>query len=214
MGGTPQEAVLNGTVSITSAVFVQAGLRRMLSLSAAWAGLIGSAAFLASYFLVYQKVPPFPPIGAVNKIFYISMAGALIGLAVDLADRPRLTTWAVVLQPLAAALYIGQSRLTAAPLEVVLAAAAGMLSMTLLRRDFGGSAGEDGAKRMLLLAIASAGFAPIALFGASSSSLQLCLMFAAALSAIVAWSFGTRTILSEHPLFWVEPAGCCLSFTQ
>ncbi|ACP23077.1 hypothetical protein NGR_b16260 (plasmid) [Sinorhizobium fredii NGR234] len=201
MGDTPQEAVLIGTASVSIAVFVLAGLRRMLSLSAAWVGLIVSAAFLASYFLVYQKVPPFPPIGAVNKIFYISLAGALIGLAVDLADRPRLTTWAVVLQPLAAVLYIGQSRLTAAPFELVLAAAVGMLSMALLRRDFGGSAGEDGVKRMLLLAIASTGFAPIALLGASSSSLQLCLMFAAALLAIVVWNLGSEDNPFGTPAF-------------
>jgi hypothetical protein len=66
-----------------------------------------------------------------------------------------------------------------------------MLSMTLLQREFGGSAAEDGAKRTLLLAIFSAGFAPIALLGASSSSLQLCLMFAIALLAVVAWSLGS-----------------------
>ncbi|TCN16901.1 hypothetical protein [Sinorhizobium americanum] len=191
MGDTPQEAILIGTIAVSVAAFVFAGLRRVLGLDAAWIGLIISAAFLASYFLVYQKIPPLPPVGAVNKIFYLSLAGALLGFAADLADRPRLAGWLALMQPLAAALYIGQSRLAAAPQEVVFAAAAGMLSMTLLQREFGGSAAEDGAKRTLLLAIFSTGFAPIALLGASSSSLQLCLMFAITLLAIVAWSLGS-----------------------
>ncbi|MCG5478672.1 hypothetical protein [Sinorhizobium alkalisoli] len=191
MGDTPQEAIVIGMTSVSIAAFALAGLRRALSLDAAWTGLIVSAAFLASYFLVYQKIPPIPAVGAVNKIFYISLAGAVAGFAADLANRPRLAGWLSLVQPLAAALYIAQSRLTVAPLEIAVAVAAGMLSMTLLQRDFGGSAAEDGMKRMLLLAIATLGFAPIALLGASSSSLQVCLIFAVALLAIVVWSFGS-----------------------
>jgi hypothetical protein len=34
--------------------------------------------FLASYVLAYQQVPPFPPVGATNKIFYVAVAAALV----------------------------------------------------------------------------------------------------------------------------------------
>ena len=40
--------------------------------------------FLASYVLTYQQVPDLPPIGATNKIFYIALAAALVGFALDL----------------------------------------------------------------------------------------------------------------------------------
>ena len=36
--------------------------------------------FLASYVLAYQQVPPFPPVGATNKIFYVALAAALMDL--------------------------------------------------------------------------------------------------------------------------------------
>ena len=43
--------------------------------------------FLTSYVLAYQQVPPFPPIGATNKIFYIALAAALIGFVLDLLPQ-------------------------------------------------------------------------------------------------------------------------------
>jgi len=43
--------------------------------------------FLASYVLTYQQIPPFPPVGATNKIFYIALAAALIGFVLDLLSQ-------------------------------------------------------------------------------------------------------------------------------
>ena len=43
--------------------------------------------FLASYVLTYQQVPPFPPVGATNKIFYIALVAALIGFVLDLLPQ-------------------------------------------------------------------------------------------------------------------------------
>ena len=43
--------------------------------------------FLVSYVLTYQQVPTFPPVGSTNKIFYIALAAALIGFALDLLPR-------------------------------------------------------------------------------------------------------------------------------
>ena len=49
--------------------------------------------FLAGYVLTYQQVPDFPPIGATNKIFYIALAAALVGFAIDLLPRPANCAW-------------------------------------------------------------------------------------------------------------------------
>jgi hypothetical protein len=190
MADSPQDALLFGIVSVGLVAFTLAGLCRMLRLGVAWTGSIIPAAFLAAYVVAYNKVPTFPPIGAANKVFYVALAGALVGLAADLAGRPRLAALLLLIQPLAAALYIGQSRLAEAPLEILVAGATGVAVMILLQRKMGGATAEDGMKRGLLLAIASLGFAPIALLGASSTSLQLCLIFAVAVLATLPWSFG------------------------
>src|SRR5580704_7208065 len=59
------------------------GLARLLTESII-ASAVPPIIFLASYVLTYQQVPDFPPIGATNKIFYIALAAALIGFALDL----------------------------------------------------------------------------------------------------------------------------------
>lgn len=192
MGNSPQDALLFGIVSVALTAFALTGLCRVSRPGVAWSGSIIPAAFLAAYVVAYNKVPAFPPIGAANKVFFIALAGALVGLAADLAGRPRLAALLLLIQPLAAALYIGQSRLGEAPLEILVAAATGVGVMILLRREMGGTAAEDGMKRGLLLAIASLGFAPIALLGASSTSLQLCVIFAVAVLATLPWSIGTE----------------------
>ena len=41
------------------------------------------AIFLIGYYATYQKVPPFPPIGSTNKIFYIALLATLGGFVLD-----------------------------------------------------------------------------------------------------------------------------------
>jgi hypothetical protein len=65
---------------------VLSGLARILPGSTI-ASAVLPIIFLASYVLTYQQVPDFPPIGATNKIFYIALAAALIGFALDLLPR-------------------------------------------------------------------------------------------------------------------------------
>src|SRR6476646_133262 len=65
---------------------VLSGLARIVRHSAV-ASIVLPIIFLASYIVTYQQVPPFPPIGATNKIFYIALAAALVGFALDLLPR-------------------------------------------------------------------------------------------------------------------------------
>ena len=69
---------------------VLSGLARVLSGSTI-ASAVLPIIFLASYVLTYQQVPEFPPIGATNKIFYIALAAALIGFALDLLSQTQIT---------------------------------------------------------------------------------------------------------------------------
>lgn len=42
-------------------------------------------ALLAAYWLTYKKGPTFPPVGAVNKVFYVLAVGTAIGFAIEMA---------------------------------------------------------------------------------------------------------------------------------
>jgi len=202
MGQSPQEALVIGIGAVSLAAFILAGLCQLLRISRVWRVLLVPGVFLAAYFMAYGKVPSFPPVGAVNKIFYIALLGAVLGLIVDLAGKPRLASFLLALQPVATALYIGEARLRTAPIEVLGAAAAGFAAMWLLRRHMEVSTGEEAMRRALVLAIAAFGFAPLALLGASSASLQLCLIFGFAVLATLVWNlrnddyaFGTSSLL-------------------
>jgi len=139
--------------------------------------LLMPAALLAAYWLVYNKVPAFPPVGAVNKVFYVIVVGTAVGFAVEIAAQ-RAVRVVSLFQPVAAAFYIGLPRLGVATWEVVAAATAGVAIVWLVLRGASVRV-EDDVKRGGVVAVLALGFAPIALLGASSSSFQLCLMLAA-----------------------------------
>jgi len=48
------------------------------------------AVFLTSYVITCQQVPTFPPVGAVNKIFYIALVATLVGFVLDLLKTTKL----------------------------------------------------------------------------------------------------------------------------
>lgn len=202
MGQSPQEALVISVALVAAASFLVAGILKWRRIGPPWSELLLPAIFLAAYYLVYNKVPPLPPVGAVNKIFYIAALGTVVGFAVDLLKLSKLSRAIVLLQPVAASFYIGWVRLTDGPLEVIVAAAGGMLVMSLLSRDQAGAAGEANVRRAIVLGIFCLGFAPLALFGASSSSFQLLTIFAVAMFASLVWSiangqyaFGTTALL-------------------
>jgi len=99
--------------------FALSGLVR-LSPKAAIGSLVPPAVFLASYVLTYQQVPPFPPVGATNKIFYVALSAALAGFALDLLPRTaKLDRILVVIVPALIVGWIGLPRFTNADLDVV-----------------------------------------------------------------------------------------------
>lgn len=173
------------------------GLLARLATSPLPASLIPAVVFLAAYVTTYQKVPGFPPVGSTNKIFYVAVFGTALGLLVDLlaltgraggrlaGALARLGALAV---PIAIAAWIALPRFVNPDPEFLLPFAALVIggaaalwrlwSVALLQRMDGG---EMVASAML--ASLALGFAPIALFGASSTSLGLCLGFAVGLAA-------------------------------
>ena len=57
-------------------------LARLVRLS--WpAGLAAALVFLTGYYLTYNKIPAFPPMGSTSKIFYIVIFASLAGLVFD-----------------------------------------------------------------------------------------------------------------------------------
>jgi hypothetical protein len=137
----------------------------------AFASVVLPIIFLASYVLTYQQVPDFPPIGATNKIFYIALAAALVGFALDLLPRPaNYRRPLAVVVPLLIVAWIGFPRFAKPDIELIATALGLWLGgiVLLLRLDIvattpaernGGSIVGTAMLMALMLA-----FAPIALW--------------------------------------------------
>ena len=190
------------------------GLARVVP-GPALASVVLPIIFLASYVLTYQQVPDFPPIRATNKIFYIAVAAALVGFALDLL--PRTANYRMLLaaiMPLLIVGWIGLPRF-AKPDVALMATALGLWlgGIVLLWRldtvaasraeQNGGSIVGTAMLMALLLA-----FAPVAFLGGSSTSLMLCLAAVAGLAAAALWELVVpRDAFSASAVFGV---GCGL----
>jgi hypothetical protein len=168
------------------------GLARLAPI-AALQPLVSPVLFLISYVLAYQQVPPLPPIGATNKIFYIALAATLVGFVLDLLAIRRLDRGLALIVPGLIAGWIGLPRFMNGDLEVVATASALWLggSVVLWRLDAvtkapaecnGGSVVGTAMLMALML-----GFAPVALLGGSSTSSMLCFAAVAGLGAVAIW---------------------------
>jgi hypothetical protein len=152
--------------------------------------------FLASYVLTYQQVPPFPPVGAANKIFYVALAAALIGFVLDLIPQTATANYRkllAVIMPLLISVWIGFVRFAKLDVDFIATALGLWLGGIALvwRLDTvattpaelnGGSIVGTAILMALLL-----GFAPVAFLGGSSTSLMLCLAAVAGLAAVALW---------------------------
>ena len=184
-----------------------------LSASPIPASLVSPVVFLVGYVSIYQRVPAFPPIGSTSKVFYVTAIGAAIGLGLDLALllKPRaavpLRRLCEIATPAAIAAWIGLPRFADPALSFLLTLAGLAIggAVTLRRLDAIASArGEDGGEMpaTTMLATLALGFAPIALFGASSTSFGLCLGLAVGLAVaalvalVVPRGFAATAILS------------------
>jgi hypothetical protein len=171
--------------------------------------------FLASYVLTYQQVPDFPPIGATNKIFYIALAAALVGFALDLLPRTaNYRKLLAAIMPLLIVGWIGLPRF--AKPDVALMATAlclwlgGIVLLWRLDTVAASRAEQNGGSIVgtaMLMALLLA-FAPVAFLGGSSTSLMLCLAAVAGLAAAALWELVVpRNAFSASAVFGV---GCGL----
>jgi hypothetical protein len=163
------------------------GLATRIIRSGLVASLVAPIIFLLAYYLTYQEIPDFPPIGATKKIFYIAIFATAFGVLIDLgADAQRgparsiVQGLATVLVSFAAAAWIAQTRFAQADpefvLEFVTLGAGGAFILWFLQWAADGDTPGRGAfVATALLAVLPAAFAPLALFGASSTSVGLCL---------------------------------------
>jgi hypothetical protein len=86
------------------------------------------ALFLIGYYATYQKVPPFPPIGSTNKIFYIALLATLGGFVLDrIAIGPLPRAAASLLVSLLAAAWIAYARLDSPDAELIVTGGAVIL---------------------------------------------------------------------------------------
>ena len=179
------------------------------------ASIVLAIIFLASYIVTYQQVPPFPPVGSTNKIFYIALAATLAGLVLDLLPRTAIyRRLLAVVVPLLIVGWIGFPRFAKPNIELLLTALGLLLGgvAVLWRLDTvatappehnGGSIVGTAMLMGLLLA-----FAPVALLGGSSTSLMLCLAAVVGFAAAALWEiFVPRGAFGASAVFGV---GCGL----
>jgi len=159
------------------------------------ASLVPTAVFLTSYVMTYQQVPTFPPVGAVNKIFYIALAAALVGFVLDLLRTTKLDRALAVIVPGLIVGWIGLPRFASGNLDAVATASAlwlgGSVVIWRLNVVAKSTAERNGGSLVgiaMLMALMSA-FAPVALLGGSSTSLMLCFVAVAGLGAAAIWEF-------------------------
>jgi hypothetical protein len=172
---------------------VLSGLVRIVRRSAV-ASTVLPIIFLASYVVTYQQVPPFPPVGSTNKIFYIVVAATLAGLVLDLLPRTaNYRRLLAVIMPLLIVGWIGFPRFAKPDIELiatVFGLSLGGIAL-LWRLDTVATAPPErnggsivGTAMLMALLLA---FAPVASLGGSSTSLMLCLVAVVGLAAAALW---------------------------
>jgi hypothetical protein len=192
------DAVLENPIFVAALVcfllgFGLSGLVRILPLLPL-GSMVSPSVFLASYVLTYQQVPTFPPIGATNKIFYIAVVATLIGFVLDLL--PQIKNYSKILAAIISLLIVGwiaYPRFAKADMDLMATSLALWLggiallwpldtvAKTAIERNGVGVAGTAMLASLLL------GFAPVALFGGSSTSMMLCLAAVPGLAAVALW---------------------------
>lgn len=169
---------------------VAAAIARALGARAA--GLAPVAVFFTGYVATYQKIPPFPPVGSTNKVFYAALAAAIVGLVLDVV--PRLRPLARLLGPaavVAIVLWIAVPRFAEPDADLYLTLAALCLGAGAALWRLAAVAVADGAGRdvgpvpaVAMIFALALGLAPVALAGGSSSAMMLFAGLAAGLGAV------------------------------
>ncbi|BCG93479.1 hypothetical protein [Mesorhizobium sp. 131-2-1] len=168
-------------------LFSLTALMRWWRADRGWYDLLIPFGFFLSYWLTYNRVPSFPPVGAVNKVFYLAAVGSVLGLAAERTGSRALGLLLLAAMPLASAAYIGDKLALAQPIELIVATLAGAAVLYTLYREAQFPDEGSNLRPAVMLSVASVGFAPIAFIGASSSSLQLSLGVAFGIAGVVFW---------------------------
>ncbi len=201
----------NPAVNLMLILFVAggilAGLARLVP-SAIPSGLVIPLLCLGGYVQIYDW-PALPPVGATAKIPYIIGAATLLGLLVDhLFRSTQVKRAAFAVWPLVIIGWIGQTVFADASVGLIVAAlalwAAG--SFSLWRLDvIATTAVENNGGTTIAIGVLTAllvGFAPVALNGGGSSSLIVCLGYAAGFAAVALWDLiAPRRSFSAASLF-------------
>ncbi len=198
--GPRMDLILNNPFAPVLATSIAAALVLAAAARLTGSGWISTLAapvvFLAGYVSTYQKIPPFPPVGASNKVFYVALVATLGAAALDVVGRfPRSVLAGA--SSLLAAVWIGWTKLANPDAATLVLFAAlvvggglalwGLDRLATLSAPFG-----SGANALAGLAAVSALSAPTLLFGGSSTGVGLCLGLAAGAAVLSVEALGAR----------------------
>jgi hypothetical protein len=167
-------------VVLTLVIRLVGGSGRGVLLASAAVGI----AFLGIY-LIIVGVPPMPPVNAIQKLGYLTGAGLVLGLFLDLFKAPRPTFWVVMaLWPALVVVWLAEPRV------------AGMSVLSLITTAllwFGGflvfarleGARDDGINAPVMLLVAAIGVAGLALIGDAPDLSRVGLMLAAGIGGFL-----------------------------
>lgn len=156
----------------------------------AGAGVVGAA--LIGYEL-FAGQPAFPPPASTQKLFYLIAFGGLVGLIVDLLDRPpMLDRLAIIAVPAVAVLWLAWRQLAAGPEFTAIATILLIwLAVVACLWRLGDAADKGGAVTGGVLVIAAAvGVAGVAFIAPSATLPLFAALLAAAVGALAFWGFG------------------------
>ena len=181
-----------GSNPFVPVIAISAATAAVFAVAIAWTqsralgAIAAPVVFLVAYYLTYQKIPPFPPAGAANKVFYVGLIAALGAIALDALPRDPVPAWAkAALAALLGVLWIGSSQWGHADLQFVAMSLAllvgGALALWIPQVQ---NSDAGGAAALSMFAALGVLLAPVSLFGGSSTGVGLCLGAAAGLAAL------------------------------
>ncbi|MDA1132951.1 MAG: hypothetical protein O2905_06980, partial [Proteobacteria bacterium] len=146
-------------------------------------------AFVLAYF-VAVGLPAWPATGSAHKVFYLGLAGLLIGIVLDAEDAgDRLKRGATLALPFAALAWVVVPVVSGAmereTVMLIAALAAALVVMFVRLSRVAGSA----VTPPIHLAVAAAGVAAIAWYGGSFFQVQVGLILAASATGFVLWNW-------------------------
>ncbi|NQV56547.1 MAG: hypothetical protein HQ503_11870 [Rhodospirillales bacterium] len=181
------EALVNGVAIPLAAALVLTGALRF-SIGVPLAGAAISIAFLAGYALSFGW-PLFPLNSASQKLTYIALVGAGLGVAIDsLRAHDKFRLALILIWPAAIAGWLGWQQLVSLSGESVIAIAVCWAAGVFVMARLDGKTTSQSTPTILLLS-AAIGLAAVAFFGSNASVAQLAGTLAAATGGFLLWNW-------------------------